>query len=141
MAGPAEDDGLENLYGLLSEYGVQSQDGVVVESDRERYAFQTPYALLPSLNSHAITDPLTEEGCRPILPIARGLTVTEQLGGVTVTELLTTSDSSFRRRRPLRPGGVGGDGGGAAGWCGLPPLTLWRMCTTPIPPGPTWIWP
>ena len=97
MAGPAEDDGLENLYGLLSEYGVQSQDGVVVESDRERYAFQTPYALLPSLNSHAITDPLTEEGCRPILPIARGLTVTEQLGGVTVTELLTTSDSSFSK--------------------------------------------
>lgn len=97
MAGPAEDDGLENLYGLLSAYGVESQDGVVVEGGREHYAFQTPYALLPSLNSHAVTDPLMEEGYKPILPIARGLTVTETLGGVTVTELLTTSDTSFSK--------------------------------------------
>lgn len=97
MAGPAEDDALENLYNLLSAYGVQSQDGVVVEGDRERYAFQAPFALLPDLNSHAVTDPLTEEGYQPILPIARGLTVAETLGGVTVSELLTTSDASFSK--------------------------------------------
>lgn len=97
MAGPAEGDALENLYGLLSEYGVQSRDGVVVEGERERYAFQAPFALLPDLNSHAVTDPLTEEGYQPILPVARGLTVTEKLGGVTVTELLTTSGASFSK--------------------------------------------
>ena len=42
-------------------------------------------------------DPLTQAGYQPILPIARGLTVTDTLGGVTVTELLTTSDTSFSK--------------------------------------------
>ena len=95
MAGPAEGDGLENLYALLSDYGVEAREGIVVEEERERYAFQAPYALLPSLNSHAVTDPLIDEGYRPILPISRGLVVTGD--GAGVTELLTTSDSAFSK--------------------------------------------
>ena len=97
MAGPAEGDGLKNLYALLSDYGVEAQDGIVVEGDREHYAFQTPYALLPELNNHAVTDSLIDEGYKPILPIARGLIVGETTGGATVTELLTTSDSAFSK--------------------------------------------
>lgn len=97
MAGPVEGGGLENLYGILSEYGVAAADGIVVEEDREHYAFQEPLALLPSLNSHPATDPLISAGYQPILPIARGLTAEEELGGVTVTELLTTSASSFSK--------------------------------------------
>ena len=47
MAGPTEDDGLENLYSLLLDYGVEAQEGIVVETDRMHYAFQRPYILLP----------------------------------------------------------------------------------------------
>ena len=33
-AGPTEDGILENLYGLLSDYGVEATDGIVVDTDR-----------------------------------------------------------------------------------------------------------
>lgn len=97
LAGPAENDELKNLYALLSRYGVEARDGIVVEGDREHYAFQTPYALRPDLNGHAVTDPLIDEGYRPILPISRGLVVENTIGGATVTQLLTTSDSAFSK--------------------------------------------
>ncbi len=95
MAGPTEDGTLENLYGLLSEYGVTPNEGIVIEGDREYYAFRAPYVLLPDLASHEITDPLIEENYRPILPIAQGLTVSGT--DSAVTSLLITSDDSFSK--------------------------------------------
>ena len=95
VAGPTEDGTLENLYGLLSEYGVTPNEGIVIEGDREYYAFRAPYVLLPDLASHEITDPLIEENYRPILPIAQGLTVSGT--DSAVTRLLITSDDSFSK--------------------------------------------
>lgn len=97
MAGPAEDDDLENLYSLLADYGVEASDGILVEGDREHYAFQMPYVLLPDMNSSEITNSLIEENYYAIMPISRGLTVGESTGGATVTELLTTSDAAFSK--------------------------------------------
>ena len=97
MAGPVEDGILENLYSLLSDYGVEANEGIVVEADREHYAFQAPYVLLPDMASHDITDSLIEENYFPILPISLGLTVTGEGSGGTVTELLTTSDAAFSK--------------------------------------------
>jgi len=96
MAGPTEEGLLENLYGILSEYGIKVNEGIVVEGDREHYAFRAPYMLLPGMESHEITDSLIEEKYYPIMPIASGLTV-ERTYGAEVTELLTTSDSSFSK--------------------------------------------
>lgn len=95
MAGPVEDSELTNLYSLLSDYGVQSEEGIVVDMDREHYAFQAPYVLMPDINSDEITDPLIEENYYAIVPIAKGLKVGEAPEGVTVTELLTTSEESY----------------------------------------------
>lgn len=39
MAGPVDGASLDNLYSLLSEYGVTANEGIVIESDREHYAF------------------------------------------------------------------------------------------------------
>ena len=97
VAGPTEDGLPENLYSLLADYGVEASEGVVVEGDREHYAFQMPYVLLPDLTSHDITDPLIEENYYVFLPIAAGLTVTGDSAGGTVTQLLTTSDSAFSK--------------------------------------------
>lgn len=97
MAGPAEDDDLENLYSLLADYGVEASNGILVESDREHYAFQMPCVLLPDMNSSEITNSLIEENYYAIMPISRGLTVGESTGGATVTELLTTSDAAFSK--------------------------------------------
>lgn len=97
MAGPVEEDSLENLNSLLANYGVETAEGVLVEADRNYYAFQRPYILMPALNSNAITDSLIEENYYPIMPLAQGLTISGSSGSGTVMELLTTSDSSFSK--------------------------------------------
>ena len=98
IAGPVEDGVLENLYGLLEDYGVEAQEGIVVEEDREHYAFQAPYVLLADMNSHSITDSLMEESYHPIMPVSLGLTAGENFDEERVTALLTTSDLAFSKR-------------------------------------------
>lgn len=95
-AGPTEDGILKNLYSLLSDYGVEANEGIVVEGDREHYAFQSPYVLLPDMTSDDITDSLMEAHYFPIMPIALGLTVENTSHGA-VRELLTTSDAAFSK--------------------------------------------
>lgn len=97
IAGPVESGELENLSALLGDYGVETAEGIVVEEDREHYAFQAPYVLIPDMTSDEITDSLIEENYYPIIPIAQGLTVTGSSGTATVTELLTTSESAFSK--------------------------------------------
>ena len=74
-----------------------ANEGIVIESDREHYVLQTPFALLPDLDSSAITDSLIDERYFPILPLSLGLTVGEDTNGATVTPLLTTSDASYSK--------------------------------------------
>ena len=95
MAGPVEGAELTNLHSVLNHYGVTVTEGIVVENDRNYYAFGYPYVLMPDMASHAITDPLIENRYYPIFPIAQGLDVS----GATaeVTELLGTSSFSFSK--------------------------------------------
>lgn len=94
MAGPTEDGTLTNLYDILSDYGIETVDGVVVDTDRAHYAFQAPYILLPDIAGSEITDPLIEENYYAIMPIAQGLIVQDT---DAATPLLTTSDLSFSK--------------------------------------------
>ena len=98
VAGPVQDGILENLYSLLADYGIEANEGIIVEEDREHYAFQAPYVLLPDINSHEITDSLMEENYYLIMPISLGLTSDEELDEKTVTALLTTSYLSFSKQ-------------------------------------------
>ena len=93
IAGPTEDGTLTNLYSVLESYGVEAADGLVVEADREHYAFQQPYILLPDIQSNDMTDPLIEAKYYAIFPLAQGLTIT----GSSATALLTTSDEAFSK--------------------------------------------
>lgn len=94
MAGPTEKGMLTNLYSILADYGVETVEGIVVDTDREHFAFQAPYVLLPDIVSSEITDPLIEEKYYAIMPISQGLVVQDADG---VTQLLTTSESSFSK--------------------------------------------
>lgn len=94
MAGPVDGGSLDNLYSLLSDYGVTANEGIVIEGDREHYAFQSPFALMPDMASSDITDSLIEEHYYPILPISTGLTIED---GSSATALLTTSDAAFSK--------------------------------------------
>ena len=93
MAGPAEDGTLTNLYKVLSTYGVEAADGIIVEGDREYYAFQQPYILLPEIVSDDITQPLIDGRYYAIVPIAQGMSVSSG----SASALLTTSESSFSK--------------------------------------------
>ena len=94
VAGPVEDGSLDNLYSLLTDYGVEPREGIVVESDREHYTLQ-PYVLLPDMASSDITDSLIDEHYYPIMPISLGLDVSG--ANSAVTALMTTSDASFSK--------------------------------------------
>lgn len=98
MAGPATDGVLENLYGLLSGYGVKVNEGIVIDEDRAHYAFQLPYVLMPDLKEDEITKSLIEEHYFPLMPVSHGLTMEKTSGGATVKALLTTSKSAFSKR-------------------------------------------
>lgn len=96
MAGPVKEGTLTNLNSLLEDYNISVKDGIVVEEDRNYYAFGYPYVLMPDMASSDITDSLIEENYFPILPLSQGLEVDSSIGG-TVTELLTTSDYAFSK--------------------------------------------
>lgn len=96
LSGPQEDTTLPNLQALLGDYGVTAAEGVVVDPNRDYYAFTAPYVLMPEIQSSEITDPLTEGSYHVIVPIGQGLTVGESSTG-TVTSLLQTSTDSFSK--------------------------------------------
>ena len=94
LAGPVADGELTNLYSILEHYGITAAQGIVSEGDRNHYAFQAPYILLPNLEDSDITAPLTEQNYYAIVPVAAGL----QLGDDSrVTALLTTTDSAYSK--------------------------------------------
>lgn len=95
MAGPVEGAELTNLHSVLAHYGVEVTEGIVVESDRNYYAFGYPYILMPEMASSEITDSLIEQHYYPIFPIAQGLNVTSE--NENVTALLNTSVFSFSK--------------------------------------------
>lgn len=97
LSGPQENADLSNLQALLSDYGVTVNDGVVVDTNRDYYAFTAPYVLMPEIESSDITDPLKDGDYHVIVPIGAGLTVGEDNGGATVTSLLKTSTDSFSK--------------------------------------------
>ena len=97
LSGPQENADLPNLQALLSDYGVTVNDGVVVDTNRDYYAFTAPYVLMPEIESSDITDPLKDGDYHVIVPIAAGLNVGEDNGGATVTSLLKTSTDSFSK--------------------------------------------
>ena len=96
-AGAVEGGVLENLYSLLSHYGVTVHDGLVVDTDRSHYALGYPYLLMPDTSSSPATDALMEENYYPILPLSLGLTVSESTGTGAVTSLLTTSQTAISK--------------------------------------------
>lgn len=96
MSGPVEGESLTNLNSILETYNITVTEGIVVEEDRNHYAFGYPYILIPDMSSSSITDSLMEENYYPILPLSQGLQIGTTSSG-TVTEFLTTSESAFSK--------------------------------------------
>ncbi len=97
LSGPKEDGELTNFNALLSYVGVSMTEGIVIDTNRDNYAFDYPYFLLPTVESSDITDALIEENSYVIMPIAAGLTVNNTAGAYTVTSLLDTSSEAYSK--------------------------------------------
>ena len=98
LTDPPQQGRLTNLETLMAGYGVNVEDGIVIETDQNYYAWDYPFYLLPKLESHDITNPLRQADYRVMLPFAQGLTVSNDLPeGIHVLELLTTSKTSLSK--------------------------------------------
>ncbi len=86
-----------NFDKLCAYYGVELQDGFVIEGDASHYNGYPNY-LLPDLESHEITDPILESKYHIFMPMVRAMAPSENYrSSLTVTPLLTTTDSAFSR--------------------------------------------
>jgi ABC-2 type transport system permease protein len=98
MSGPLEENSsLPNLNSIIESLGVTINEGIVVEGNRDNYAFAQPYILLPNIESSDITDALIDEKSNVIVPISSGLTIGSSSAVYSVTSLLTTSEDAFSK--------------------------------------------
>lgn len=83
---------MENFQSILKAYGLQLENGLVIEADRGHYN-RNPMYLLPEIASDAITSGVSEEYV--YVPYAQGLTYSEKGEDYSYTPLLTTSKQAF----------------------------------------------
>lgn len=95
LCGLVADVEFDNLNSVLEAYDVTVEEGIVIEEDQSYYAFGYPYMLLPEIESSDMTDSLIEDNYYVILPIASGLTVSDDAENVTT--LLSSSDTAFSK--------------------------------------------
>lgn len=93
-AGPVKEESFTNLNSILEYYDISVTEGIVVEGDKNYYAFGYPYILMPDMEESEITNSLISENYYPILPLAQGLEIGSSSAA---TGLLTTSDAAFSK--------------------------------------------
>ena len=91
---------MPNLLSVTESMGLTLSEGIVIEADNQKYYPRYPHYLLPTIESHDITDALIDGGYYILVPLAQGLTETDG-SGATVTWLLTTSDSAYAKTAGL----------------------------------------
>ena len=94
---------LTNLYGLMSGYGVDGVNGLVMEQDSDFCLYNYANYLLPGMYSHDITTPLINSNYFVLIPMAHGIDINDDFEdeNITVTTLLQTSDSAFVKKAGL----------------------------------------
>lgn len=89
------------LQSVLDMYGVTiDQDGIMIEQDSSKMVMQSPDLILPTISSSTLTSDLATEGVVLFLDASKLSFVDDETLeelGVTRTDILTTSDTSFYR--------------------------------------------
>lgn len=95
------DKAMPNLARITENYGVAAQDGIVVEQDMNYCLRGYTHYLLPEIESHEITDPLTEGRLYALMPLAHGIRRLDAYrSSLEITDLLTTTDSAYSKLDP-----------------------------------------
>lgn len=99
-------ENLPNLYEMMGNYGIEPVKGMVVEGNNNYYMGNYPNYLMPEIESHEITDPISEGNYYVLLPVAQGLRISSDAdysGDVSESEeiqttaLLRTTDSAYSK--------------------------------------------
>lgn len=93
-------ESMGNLMRVAEHMGMKAGEGLIVEGDRNRHIARYPYYLLPEIESHEITQPLSEGGYFVLTPLTQPIEETET-GEATVTPLLKTSETAYSKAAAL----------------------------------------
>lgn len=86
---------LSNFNELLAYYGMDVQEGIVLEGSSKYYMFQAPYVVLPTVYSSDITDSVRGKKY-VVTQLATGITLRDDIRDtISVEKLLYTSDESY----------------------------------------------
>ncbi len=89
------EEDMANYDSLLADWGLAAQYGYVLETNSNYYYAGYIDLLLPAMQSHSLTSPLSEAGYSVILPDAQALTLGETAEDITVSSLLKSSTDSY----------------------------------------------
>jgi ABC-2 type transport system permease protein len=88
---------MTNFKELLTYYGVQLEDGLLVESTGN-YVGNYPTYIVPSVKNHDITSSIISNGSVVVMPVAQGITAIDNVrSSLKVEPLLTSSDGSYSK--------------------------------------------
>ena len=87
---------MTNLLSVTQAMGLTTGEGVIVEGDSGMSVNRYPYYLLPEIQSHTITDALSEGGYYILTPLAQPIVAADG-SSATVSWLLATSDSAYAK--------------------------------------------
>ena len=89
---------MPNFDAILENYGVQRTEGVVFEGDKQHYAMQMPYYLVPTINSTDASSETASAGYYVLAPYAQGIKKLDDVRDtVTIESILTTSDQAYSK--------------------------------------------
>lgn len=89
---------MDNFDEVLANYGVSRADGIVFEGDNAHYAMQTPYYLVPTINSTDAVSEVASGGYYVLAPYAQGIRKSDDVRDtVTIESILTTSESAYSK--------------------------------------------
>ncbi len=86
---------MPNLSGILQEFGLSMEKGLVLEEDRSYY-YSQPHYLLPEILSDEVTEGVKGSGRVIFMPYAQGIRI-EEKEEVSVDTLLQSSDQAYSR--------------------------------------------
>lgn len=96
-----DDTNMPNLAELMDAYGVQAEEGLVVEGGAGYYLSGYPYCLLPEVQSHEATSTVSEAGSYILMPLAHGISEIDQYrSSLTISPLLQTSANAYIKVDP-----------------------------------------
>ncbi len=90
---------LENLNRVLQNYGVTTQSGVVLEGNAKNYIMQTPYYMLPNVESVDFTEEIINGNKYILFAIAQPFGILESYRDtLTIEPFLVTSNQAYLKK-------------------------------------------